>query len=174
MTETPWIVANQSPPSRLRHAEGWKEPLHSADLIPSASPYETDVTRGRLPAKNSSSSARPTRKIPRLQLIQKFPCRSSTIEKTTSSNRPFRAVTAEIRLALKRSSPSPVVPIQSVPSGSVSSESTELSEVPCPGSLGMASNFPPRRHESPVRVAIQSEPSGPSRSATTSFPASPC
>ena len=118
ITTAPSIVGNQRRPSRVFQPAGCVKPLHSAERIPSARPKDWDTTAARLPSASSSSSARRTRKIPRLQLIQRLPRPSSRIAYCTSSNRPSRRVNRLNLPSLKRLSPPPSVPIQRQPSAS--------------------------------------------------------
>src|SRR5260370_42341725 len=74
---TPLIVENQSLPSLLFQPDGCPPPLHSRVIMPSAVPYTTGDSDLTLLLAKSSSSFLLTRKIPLLELSQRFACPSS-------------------------------------------------------------------------------------------------
>ena len=118
-TFTPRIVANQRRPVASRDAEGWTPPLHSASFIPSERPRIMGVSAARLPDATASRSSRETRVMPWFPESQRYPSPSSRMAKTWFSCMPFRRANPSSRPSRTRQSPAPMVPAQSVPSGSI-------------------------------------------------------
>ena len=127
-TATPFVVANQSRPSRVRNPAGC--PLaHWLEGSPSEVPKRAQ-TRSEAPSRMAASSAdRATRKTPRFVPSQRSPNPSSRIVAT-----PIPASSPTVSSRMKRPSRRRqrpcCVPIQSVPSGSAKKDRTEPSGNP--------------------------------------------
>src|SRR5271157_5910307 len=82
MTTMPAVVGNHRRPSAVRQSDGCMPPEHWSEGMPSPKPYTRQSTALILPSAQSLSCCCGTRKIPLLELIQKFPRSSSAMPLT--------------------------------------------------------------------------------------------